>query len=284
MPLQQLVLHFNDQFERQHGLSHRPFSLRHGAVYGLYPPLQIGSVLTPIRQTVDTTKLLGHSAQLCLMPIGKQRLQGEALESLLGCTDIPQPENDLAIINFDRLARTVHMLNFLPISHLSGGLMVNVDARHILAVKKDHGAYFEEIINKCGLETKQVIIQVLINSAYSFYQRQLDEGLQNYRHCGYQLALRFDTPAVSKITSQLIATLAPNFVCCSARTLKTLTDKKRREKLQQLLNATTSISGHSILLNVDDQHMHALAKNMGFAWVQGGFYEQPAYSTAAQSY
>jgi hypothetical protein len=42
------------------------------------------------------------------------------------------------------------MLNYLPMSHLGKTLFVEVDPRHILSVKKDHGAYFEEIIIKCG--------------------------------------------------------------------------------------------------------------------------------------
>jgi hypothetical protein len=50
------------------------------------------------------------------------------------------------------------MLNYLVLAHLQGVLFLEVDPRHILGIKQDHGAYFEDVIRQCGLETKNVAI------------------------------------------------------------------------------------------------------------------------------
>jgi len=84
------------------------------------------------------------------------------------------------------------MLNYLTLSHLQGVLFLEVDPRHILGIKQDHGAYFEEVIVRCGLETKNVVIVLAVNSQYARYYQELINGLENYRHRGYQIALKFD--------------------------------------------------------------------------------------------
>ena len=83
------------------------------------------------------------------------------------------PADFQSIINLDRLCRTIHMLNYLIYSHNGGMLFLDVDPRHILGIQQDHGAYFEEIIIKCGLATRNVVISMTINSFYALHHDQL---------------------------------------------------------------------------------------------------------------
>ncbi len=274
MPLQQLVEYFNDRLELEHNNGFRPFLLQDGCVYGLFGPVRIASVLTPIRETLRSAHVIGHAAQLSVAASPAQHLQGRELENLLA---FPPDQNTGAdsIISFDRLSRTVHMLNYLPQAHLDELLFLDVDPRHVIGIKEDHGAYFEEIIVKCGLQTSNVAITLTINSAYARFYPSLLKGLQNYQSRGYRLALKLDVHALEKSSTELIARAAPDFVGLSAQHLDRVRDNRLLDKIQQLNSLVASVYGRSILLNIDDKRSAALARQTGFQLVQGDYYEQP---------
>jgi hypothetical protein len=145
MPLHDLVGYFNDRFGREHRSSFRPFILKDNKVSGLFGPIRINSLFSPIRETLKPTTIIGHTAQIEVSTYATQPLYDDELENLLANSD-PQPTNLESIINFDRLSRTVHMLNYLPLLPSHSALFLEVDPRHILGIKQDHGVYFEEVI------------------------------------------------------------------------------------------------------------------------------------------
>jgi len=277
MPLQQLVEYFNDRLELEHNNGFRPFLLQDGQVHGLFGPIQLGSVLTPIRETLRSAHIVGHAAQLSVAANPIQPLQSNELENLLAFPP-DQGANADSIINFDRLSRTVHMLNYLPQSHLDGLLFLDVDPRHIIGIKEDHGAYFEEIIVKCGLQTNNVAIALTVNSAYARFYPSLLKGLQNYQRHGYRLALKLDVHTLEKSATELIERAAPDFVALSAQHLERVRDSQLLHKIQQLNGLAASIDARSLLLNIDDKRSAALARQTGFQLVQGDYYEQPITS------
>ncbi|AMK79260.1 MULTISPECIES: EAL domain-containing protein [Methylomonas] len=280
MPLQQLVEYFNDRLEQEHNNGLRPFVLDNGAVHGVFGPICIGSRLSPLRQTLRTANVIGHIAQLNVSTINKQTIQSSELEQYLA---LPQAEqaNVESIINFDRMSRAVHMLNYLPQAHLDELLFLEVDPRHILGVKEDHGAYFEEVIVACGLQTANVAITLTANNAYAGFYQLLLRGLQNYQRRGYQLALKFDYHTLEKSAFELITRAAPNFVGISALELDRIRDNKLLEKLQQLSSLARSIDSQSFMLHIDDKRTAALARNTGFDLVQGDYFEQSVELSAA---
>ncbi len=150
MPLQQLAEYFNDRLELEHHNGFRPFSVADDVVHGQFGPIRLSSNLSPIRETLRSTQIIGHNAQLNVAANPIQPMIGSELDNLLAFP-VDGARGADSIINFDRLSRTVHMLNYLPHAHLDGLLFLDVDPWHILGVKQDHGAYFEEIIVKCGL-------------------------------------------------------------------------------------------------------------------------------------
>ncbi|CAD6876613.1 hypothetical protein [Methylomonas fluvii] len=117
MPLQQLVEYFNDRLEQEHNNGLRPFVLDNGAVHGVFGPICIGSRLSPLRQTLRTANVIGHIAQLNVSTIHKQTIPSSELEQYLAQPQAEQT-NVESIINFDRMSRAVHMLNYLPQAHL----------------------------------------------------------------------------------------------------------------------------------------------------------------------
>jgi len=277
MPLQHLVEYFNDRLGREHRSSFRPFVLQEGKVSGLFGPIRIDSSFALLRQTLKPTVIVGHTAQIVVAPNKSQHLYASEIETLLANNSVPATEFE-SIINFDRLCRTVHMLNYLTLAHLQGMLFLAVDPRHILGIKQDHGAYFEEVIAQCGLETNKVVIVLAVNSQYARYYQELINGLDNYRRRGYQLALKFDYLAQESETFDLTAKISPNYVSLSARNMKAqVRDDILLAKLQQLKNRVVSIGGQIILQQIDEKKSDLLARNTGFDLVEGGYYRAIAF-------
>jgi len=281
MPLQQLVEHFNYRLGFNDPGSSGPFVFKNGVVHGLYGPIQIGSVLSPVRLTEDPAQIAGYSAKQQLTNSPAEPLYRDDIEHLLDHPLTPSIDT-LSILSFDRLSRTVHMLNYLllPTQAETDTLFLDVDPRHILGVKENHGVYFEEIIVRCGLETRNVAITVPVNPAYARFQQQLNQGLENYRRRGYQIALKFDYAALGQHADQLIQALEPNYVSLAANSLDTIRDARAAEKLRQWNALVRSIGGRSILANVTQIKSSALAQNAGFDLVEGDFYGNPSFDHA----
>jgi hypothetical protein len=286
MPLQNLVEYFNDRLGREHRSSFRPFILEKGKVSGLFGPIRIDSAFAPLRQALKPTVIVGHAAQITVAPNKTQHLYANEIETLLANNSVTAADFE-SIINFDRLSRTVHMLNYLTLSHLQGVLFLEVDPRHILGIKHDHGAYFEEVIVRCGLKTKNVVIVLSVYSQYARYYQELINGLDNYRRRGYLIALKFDYLAQSlkfdylaqeRQAFDLIAKISPNYVSLSARNLGDQEhDDTLLAKLQQLKALVESTGGQSILQQIDDEKSDLLARNTGFDLVEGSLYRAIAF-------
>lgn len=273
MPLQNLVEYFNDRFGQEHRSSFRPFLLEEGTISTLFAQIKIGSVFSPIRLALKSAEVIGHAAKLKVSTHEVQYLYSDEIENLL--SNHPHPDSDFeSIIDFDRLSRTTHMLNYLPLTHLQGSLFLEVDPRHILGIKQDHGAYFEEVIEQCGLITQNVVIIMAVSSPYARHIPELITGLNNYRQRGYQIALKFDYVAQEGQAFDLIFKLSPDYVSLSARHLDQLRDNNLLEKLRNISALVTSTGGKSILQQIDQNESELLARNAGFDLVQGRHYEQ----------
>jgi hypothetical protein len=275
MPLHDLVEYFNDRFGQEHRSSYRPFILKDNQVSGLFGPIRIESSFSPIRQTFNPTAIIGHTAKIEVSTYTTPSLYDDEIENLLANTE--KQATDLeSIINFDRLSRTVHMLNFLPLVPAHGFLFLEVDPRHILGIKQDHGVYFGEVISRCGLSSQHVVIVLSVYVQYKRYYQALLDGLDNYRHQGYQIALRFDNVTQDETALNLIASLSPDFVCVTAKNLP-LSNKKTLDYLNDLTTVVTSVNGQSILQKVDQKSTDLIARKTNFDLVEGGYYRSIAY-------
>lgn len=273
MPLQQLVEYFNDRFEYEHHSRVRTFILEDGKVSGLFGPIRIGSTFAPIRHADRPEQIAGHAARISVSTDESRQRHTYEIENLL--TDaVRQPVDFESIINLDRLCRTVHMLNYLPVTHFDGVLLLEVDPRHIFGIKHDHGAYFEEVIVKCGLATRNIVISMTVNNFYSLHPTQLLEGLNNYRKRGYRIALNIASLHAARNVRDLVSRLAPDYLRVNAPKLdRAVTDSNALPALENLKALADSVAGQAILQQVEQKKQADLITQVGIALVQGGFYE-----------
>ena len=251
MPLQQLVEYFNDRIEREQLSPFRPFKLIGDRVYGLFGPLQVSSQLNSLHNMRNPNKVEAYAAQCQVLSSQREIFDTSELDQLLQHKPVEFGQNE-SVIHFDRLTRTVHMLNYLPFSHEAGLLFLDVDPRHILGVKTDHGAYFEEIIKRCGLDTHQIVITLSIHGVYSRFYQTLLKGLSNYQQRGYKIAIKLDYAGIEKLSLEFIERSGADFIGFSAYGL----DRVRHERIEQSINLlqTTSrlIGAKHFVFNCDE--------------------------------
>jgi EAL domain-containing protein (putative c-di-GMP-specific phosphodiesterase class I) len=90
------------------------------------------------------------------------------------------------LVQFDRLVRTLHVLNHSRNFADDELLFLNVHP-HLLTSVNDHGHTFEQILHYYAVPTSQVVIE--IKHAAVADQTQLAQAIQNYRKLGYKIAV-----------------------------------------------------------------------------------------------
>jgi len=272
MPLRQLVEYFNQRFTEEQGLSHPPLRLNGTQVEGNFGSLGFGSILEPVRLTESPELAIGHDASAFVPDAPK----GSNLPF-----HVPASDEVARIVNLDRLIRTVHMLNYLPVAHEDGHLFLHVHPRHVLAVKRDHGAYFEEIIQRCGLSTRRIVITLPVSPVYDRHLILLLERLRNYRERGYSTAIKFDDRAgesfLERYCIEFLYRFTPDFVRFDAPFFpKPARDAENYRRRSSLLSAIRRLDTQLLIEGVNSEADADLAKQLRADLVKGSYYERNA--------
>ncbi|MGX2041034.1 EAL domain-containing protein [Methylocaldum sp. MU1018] len=269
MPLQRLVEYFNQRFTEEQGLSRPPLRLNGTRVEGNFGNLRFGSILQPVRLAESPALVIGHDASSFAPDT-----PNDANSPFYG----PAPDEAPDIVNLDRLTRTVHMLNYLPVAHEDGHLFLHVHPRHVLAVKRDHGAYFEEIIRRCGLSPRRVVITLPISPVYGRHLVLLLERLRNYRDRGYSTAVKFDDRlgeiVLERYCIEFLYRFTPDVVRLDIRFFPRPTrDAENYRRRSSLLSAIRRLDTQLLVEGVDSDADADLASLVRADWVKGSHYE-----------
>ncbi|MGI9213863.1 MAG: EAL domain-containing protein, partial [Methylococcaceae bacterium] len=214
MPLQQLVAYFNQRFIEEQGLANPPLRLKGQVVEGQCDGVWFGSILQPVYQPTDVSRVIAYNAALKVVD-EPAHMPSSLANALASGSRTRSQDNEIpnhTVIHLDRLSRTVHMLNFLVFSHEVRSLFLQVHPRHILAVDREHGAYFEEIILRCGLSPQRIVISLPVNRAYCGQIPLLLNRLNNYRDRGYATALKFKDALGESGYTEILDQFAPDFI------------------------------------------------------------------------
>ena len=270
MPLTDLVEYFNQRISAEQGLAEYPLELRNGRVESRFGGHRLATEFHPVRRASQPSLIVGHDATIFAVP--PETSQALA-EKVFQAADVG------GVVNLDRLCRTIHMLNYLPDSHESGYLFLHVHPRHVLGLKKDHGAYFEEVIFRCGLSPRRVVITVPVKPVYDQQFTRLLDGLKNYQSRGYATAIKFDERAdeqfVERYCIEFLYRITPDFVRLDKGFFKrlkrdTYDDRQTTSLLSVIHGLDTEILLEGIRTGEDCKQVHALRASL----VKGDYYEQ----------
>jgi len=206
MRLEQLIDTFNGRFLREYETTTPPLSHAGAEVQGRYGNLTFSSHLQPIRLNADPAQICGYDTNPLVFKVSRFPEPRER-QTNAAMTDI---------VCLDRLGRTVHILNYLSLEQAEGYIFLHVHPQHVLAVQKNHGAYFEDIIRQCELPVSRVVITLPLDSVYESQQSILLQGLKTYRDRGYATAVKFEERAgndfVQRFRAQYLHELTPDFI------------------------------------------------------------------------
>lgn len=280
MPLTELVEYFNQRITEQQDLKEYPLKLLNGRVESTFGGYQLASELHPIRSAENPWIIQGHDATLYADP-------PETSQSLM--EKVFETASNGGVVNLDRLCRTIHMLNYLPISHESHYLFVHVHPRHLLGIKEDHGAYFEEIIFRCGLSPRRVVITVPVKPLYDHDFLRFRQGLKNYQNRSYSIALQFteqaNEPFTERYCIELLYRITPDFI----RVEKGFFERLQREQAEttqstSLLTVIHGLDTEILLEGIGSLEESLKVKGIRASLVKGDYYEEnPIHPTLAKA-
>lgn len=90
------------------------------------------------------------------------------------------------LVLFDRLVRTLHLLNYAASFDEQEFIFLNVHPRLLTSVN-DHGRVFEQILHYYSVPTSRVVIEIKESAVED--EARLAEAVKNYRSLGYRIAV-----------------------------------------------------------------------------------------------
>lgn len=270
MPLTELIDYINDHLRRDASdrLPEEPIVEHDGRIEGRLGGIRLGTALSRLAAAHDLAVTLGHQASL--------RATGEDGAALSAPEVFARAADGPAVVCLDRLCRIVHMLNYLAEADTARGLLLlHVDTRHVLSVAHDHGRYFEEVLQRCGLSPERVVLEVAAGSAARSGAHRLEDALASYRRRGYRVALN-----AGNLTGEALVS--------SARVLNPHIIKARAAGVPHLASLLPPAGRHGrrasfIASRVDSPVMLRIVRSMGAWAVQGSVTGNPHAEIASHT-
>lgn len=176
------------------------------------------------------------------------------------------------LVKLDRVARTLHMLNYLSLPEDEGLLFLNVHPKLLVSVSA-HGKVFEHILHIHSVPTQQVVIEILENAVEA--DQHLIEAVDNYRDRGFKIAI--DDFGSKHSNLDRLWKLSPNYVKLDLSIIQQAeTDGKVRRVLPKLIEIVHALGAEAIIEGIENQVQLDIALDAGAKLLQGYFLGKPA--------
>ncbi|MDP1658029.1 MAG: EAL domain-containing protein, partial [Methylotenera sp.] len=175
------------------------------------------------------------------------------------------------LVEFDRVSRTLHVLNFRQIYAENGLLFLNVHPKLLISVNA-HGKVFERILHANSVPTSRVVIE--IQEGLVEQDKQLAEAINNYRERGYQIAIDRFGSEQSHIGR--LWKFSPDFVKLDLNLIQKADNNERvRKILPGLIKMIQDIGAKPVITGIETQNQLDIAIETGSTLFQGFFLAKP---------
>ncbi|MFM2434302.1 MAG: hypothetical protein RL063_281 [Pseudomonadota bacterium] len=233
-----------------------------GEFNSTYLGVQLNTSFQPIYDT-EAGDLFGHEA--ILIP----SLGGE----LVSTPDFAftYAEQSGKLVEFDRVSRTLHVLNFRKIYAENGLLFLNVHPKLLISVN-EHGKVFEKILHANSVPTNRIVIE--IQEGQVEQDKQLTEAINNYRDRGYQIAI--DRFGSERSHIDRLWKFSPNFVKLDFNLIQKAEGNDRvRKILPGLIKMIKDLGAQPVITGIETQTQLNIAIETGATLFQGYFLAKP---------
>ncbi|MDP8567240.1 EAL domain-containing protein [Methylophilus aquaticus] len=160
------------------------------------------------------------------------------------------------LVQFDRVCRSQHVLNFRAIHQENGLLFLNVHPKLLIEVNA-HGKVFEQILHKYSVPTERVVLE--IKESLVEQDKQLLPAIENYRALGYRLwaahhdFIKFDISVIHQAAQQPALASA----------------------LRGLVHSVQDLGSTPVIVGIETQQQLDIAVAAGANVLQGNFLAEP---------
>lgn len=220
--------------------------------------VQLNSAFQPIYDSI-AGDLFGHEALL------KPSLGGELPSTSEFAYSYAEESGKL--VQFDRVSRTLHVLNFKQIYSEDGLLFLAVHPSLLISVSA-HGKVFERILHANSVPTDRVVLQ--IDEGLVTQDKQLIEAINNYRDRGYRIAINPFGNVHSRIDR--LWKLAPDFVKLDSGLIQQAETNSHLYKIfPSLIEGIKALDARAVVTGVETQSQLNIAVESGATLLQGNF-------------
>lgn len=231
--------------------------------------VRLNSAFQPIYD-IEAGDLFGHEALL------RPSLGGELSSTPEFAFTYAEQAGKL--VQFDRVSRTLHVLNFRQIYAEKGLLFLNVHPKLLITVNA-HGKVFERILHSNSVPTERVVIE--IQESLIDQEKQLSEAVANYRDKGYRIAI--DRFGSSQSHIDRLWKFAPDFVKLDLNLIEKAEQNERvRKILPGLIKMIKDLGARPVVTGIETQVQLDIAIESGARLVQGFFLAKPVTANELQ--
>jgi EAL domain-containing protein (putative c-di-GMP-specific phosphodiesterase class I) len=231
--------------------------------------VQLNSAFQPIYDSA-AGDLYGHEALL------RPSLGGELASTPEFAFSYAEQAGKL--VQFDRVSRTLHVLNFRQIYAENGLLFLNVHPKLLIAVNA-HGKVFERILHSNSVPTDRVVIEIPENLVEQ--DKQLLEAIENYRDRGYHIAI--DDFGKKNSNLDRLWKISPEYVKLDLSIIQQAEiNTKVRKILPSLINIIRDLGAKPIIEGIETQAQLDIALEAGGSLLQGYFLGRPVTAKELQ--
>lgn len=182
------------------------------------------------------------------------------------------------LVEFDRVSRTLHVLNFRQIYAENGLLFLNVHPKLLISVN-EHGKVFEGILHANSVPTNRIVIE--IQEGLVEQDKQLAEAIDNYRERGYQIAI--DRFGSKKSHIDRLWKFSPDFVKLDLHLIQNAQSNERvRKLLPGLVKMIRDLGAKPVITGIETQAQLDIAIETGSTLFQGFFLAKPVTAKELQ--
>jgi EAL domain-containing protein (putative c-di-GMP-specific phosphodiesterase class I) len=240
-----------------------------GEFNSTYLGVQLNSAFQPIYDS-EAGDLIGHEALL------RPSLGGELASTPEFAFSYAEQAGKL--VQFDRVSRTLHVLNFRQIYAENGLLFLNVHPK-LLAEVNTHGKVFERILHANSVPTDRVVIEIQESGIEN--DKKLASAIENYRDRGYQIAI--DDFGKKHSNLDRLWKLSPEYVKLDLTIIhEAETNPKVRKILPSLINIIRDLGAKPIIEGIETQVQLDIAVQSGSTLLQGYFLGKPVIAKELQ--
>lgn len=268
-PFQQLQAHFQMGYgqhqEPSQALPAHALCKQQDAIVGHFAGLELHSHYQPLLHAQSLTTF-AHEALLRPRVPGQTHFQApnKAFDSA---------HTAQAAIYLDRLCRVVHAMNFVRQAPGRQHLFLNVSAQHLQSVSHGHGEAFEGLLNLCGLQPEQVVLEILEAGVDNL--ALLQAAVTNWRERGFQIAI--DDFGCQHSNFDRLWQLTPNIVKLDRQLVHQAEHNARAAIiLPKLIEMIHDLGAHVVCEGIETATQHRICVDAGADLLQGYLYARPA--------